>query len=371
MTALAPIMGSLVGNAIIIAIMAFVEAYSIARKIAENKGYSKDLDAGSELLALGLANFLGNFFGGFSISGSYSRTMVNDKSGAQSPVSSIVVGIVVILALYEIAPTLYYLPSSAISAIVCVAVGSLVDIAEFNRMRKVAMKDFWTAQGTFWGTVALGPALGFAIGLGISFLTLLQVSAFPHIAVLGWLKEKDSSGNAKVVFRNPKRFKEAKYIDGVAVLRLDAPLWFGNSEVTLERFFKETKNKKLLVLDASAISTIDLTGLRALSTLEQRTLKRTGAGVAIANVNDDVLDLINKFNLTYGAIGLTTIANEKQTPIEAAGETQVDTAVVPAAEGHIKLYHSVVDALQSHGYNVFNDVEDGVVAKKEEPDGSL
>jgi SulP family sulfate permease len=365
-TALAPIMSSLVGNAIVIAILAFVEAYSIARKLAENKGYARDLDAGQELLALGLSNFLSSFFGGFSISGSYSRTMVNEKAGAQSSISAFVVGLIVLLSCYVISAALYYLPSATLSAIVCVAASALIDIAEYNRVRKVSTKDFLTAVATFCATVALGPALGFLIGLCISFASLLTVAAFPHIAVLGWVREKDSTGASKVVFRNPKRFKDANLIDEVAVLRLDAPLWFGNSEVVLERCFKETRGKKLLVLDASAISSIDLTGLRALSSLEDRTKKRTGAGVAIANVNDNVKDAINRFNVSYGAIGITNIAGtgEKQTPVEAS----TDTSAVAPIEGGIKVFHSVVDALQSHGYNAFDDSEAQLA--KGEPDKS-
>jgi len=88
--------------------------------------------------------------------------------------------------------------------------------------------------------------------------------------------------------------------------------------------------------------------------------------VAIANANDSVRDAINRFNVSYGAIGLTNIAaNEKQVPIEASTDASQSTTVTPtSAEAGITVYHSVVDALQSHGHSEFGDVEGGETVKQ-------
>ena len=74
----------------------------------------------SQYLALGLANFFGSFFGGYPVAGSFSRSALNDDVGATSPMAVLVVAVAVgvVLKIATVAPIFFYLPQTALSAIV-------------------------------------------------------------------------------------------------------------------------------------------------------------------------------------------------------------------------------------------------------------
>ena len=83
--------------AITLALIAFMEAYSIAKTIEEKHDYK--LDADQELRALGLANIFGAFFKSYPTTGGFSRTAINEKAGAVSPMASLISAALIALTL--------------------------------------------------------------------------------------------------------------------------------------------------------------------------------------------------------------------------------------------------------------------------------
>ena len=71
---------------IILPVIQFVQAISIAK--AFGKIYSYETDSTSELIALAMGNIFGSFFGGWPVTGSFSGSAVNAMSGTQTPFSS-------------------------------------------------------------------------------------------------------------------------------------------------------------------------------------------------------------------------------------------------------------------------------------------
>ncbi|MDZ7755130.1 MAG: SulP family inorganic anion transporter [Rhodohalobacter sp.] len=73
---------------LIISLVSYMESIAVAKAIANKHGYK--VDANQELVALGAANIGGAFFQAFPTTGGFSRTAVNDQSGANSTVASII-----------------------------------------------------------------------------------------------------------------------------------------------------------------------------------------------------------------------------------------------------------------------------------------
>jgi MFS superfamily sulfate permease-like transporter len=80
-----------------IAVIGFMESIAIAKKLAQKHNY--ELDASMELVGLGMANLSSGFFGGYPVTGSFSRSAVNNESGAQSGVSGLVTATMVAITL--------------------------------------------------------------------------------------------------------------------------------------------------------------------------------------------------------------------------------------------------------------------------------
>src|SRR5699024_10419462 len=117
---------SLLPSAFMIAFISFAESYAIGKTLATND--KEQLNPNQELFGLGLANITSSIAGAIPVAGAISRTAVNHQAGAKSNVSSLItVGFVIITLLY-LTPFLYFLPKTALAAIIMVAVSNLVDI---------------------------------------------------------------------------------------------------------------------------------------------------------------------------------------------------------------------------------------------------
>lgn len=109
----------------VIALLGFFES-SVAAKslgIGESKragaGTLKNmhLSANRELVALGVANIIGGMFMALPAFGGYGRSKVNASTGGRTPMSSIFLSIITVVAVLVMLPWFYYLPVSHLSRI--------------------------------------------------------------------------------------------------------------------------------------------------------------------------------------------------------------------------------------------------------------
>jgi MFS superfamily sulfate permease-like transporter len=90
-------LGPLTVVVLTIVVIGFMESIAIAKKLAQKHNY--ELDASMELVGLGMANLSSGCFGGYPVTGSFSRSAVNNETGAKSGVSGLVTATIVAVAL--------------------------------------------------------------------------------------------------------------------------------------------------------------------------------------------------------------------------------------------------------------------------------
>mmetsp|Transcript_108070 Transcript_108070/g.345132 ORF Transcript_108070/g.345132 Transcript_108070/m.345132 type:complete len:210 (-) Transcript_108070:670-1299(-) len=71
-----------------------MESMAIGKNLASQHGY--DIDAGQELLALGLSNLVGAMFSSYPVTGSFSRSAVANSTGAVSQIAGLVTSLVML-----------------------------------------------------------------------------------------------------------------------------------------------------------------------------------------------------------------------------------------------------------------------------------
>ena len=81
----------------IIPLMAYLESISIAKGFAVKNDYR--VDTSQELVAIGISNFMGSFVSSYTVTGSFSRSSVNDQSSVATPAGGIYVGALVLMAI--------------------------------------------------------------------------------------------------------------------------------------------------------------------------------------------------------------------------------------------------------------------------------
>lgn len=70
------------------------------------------------MIALGLCNIGSSFFSSMPITGSFTRTAVNNASGVVTPLGGLFTGVLVLLGLGLLTETFYYIPKTVLSAII-------------------------------------------------------------------------------------------------------------------------------------------------------------------------------------------------------------------------------------------------------------
>ena len=246
--------GQLMPIAITVALFGFMESVSIAKTV-EEKHPEYELDADQELRALGVSNILGSFFQSFSVSGSFSRTAVNDQAGAKTGMSLIFSTLIIAGVLLFLTPLFYNLPAVILGAIIIVSVVGLIDIKYPLILWKNRKDEFLLLFATFLMTLFIGLMEGILFGVLLSLMLLVYRISKPHMAVLGRIKDTS-------YFKNIDRFSGDVEIEAdKLVLRFDAQLYFGNKDYFKKQLYRQIDKKgpvlKYIILNAEPINYID------------------------------------------------------------------------------------------------------------------
>lgn len=184
------VMLRLLPSAMIIALLGFMEAISIAKPSWPPR-QARSLDPNQELIGQGLANILGSFSKSYPVSGSFSRSVVNLQAGAMTGFSSVFTSAVVLAALLFLTPLLYHLPQCTLAAVIMMAVIGLIQPATFLHSWKVAKYDGAISVTTFIATLAFALHLdkGIMIGVILSLGVFLYRNMRPMVSSLARTEE--------------------------------------------------------------------------------------------------------------------------------------------------------------------------------------
>ncbi len=280
----------LLSSAIIISLLGFMEAISIAKAMAAKTG--QRLDPNQELIGQGLANILGSFTSSYPVSGSFSRSAVNLQSGAVTGLSSLFTSISVAIVLLFFTPLLFHLPQSVLAAIIIMAVIGLINASGFIHAWKAKTHDGIISIITFVMTLAFAPHLdkGIMIGVGLSIAVYLFKSMRPQVASLS--RGEDDSFRSSVVHG----LQECRYVD---MIRFEGPLFFANAsyleDQINDRMLHKT-NLKHIVIVANGMNDIDASGEEVLSLIIDN-VRSAGVDISFSGVNETVLAVFERTHL--------------------------------------------------------------------------
>jgi sulfate permease, SulP family len=276
--------------AIIIALLGFMEAISIAKALAGKTG--QRLDPNQELIGQGLANMIGAVGKGYPVSGSFSRSAVNFQSGALTGFSSVFTGMAVLIVLLFFTPLLYHLPQSVLAAVIMMAVIGLINVSGFIHAYKAQKYDGIISIISFIATLAFAPHLdkGIMIGVVLSISVFLYKSMKPKISLLA--RHEDKSLRCL----ETHGLKECEHI---AMVQFEGPLFFANAsylEDSVRGIMEAKKSLKHIILVSSGINEMDASGEEVLSLLVDR-VRSAGLDISLSGVNENVLKVMKRTHL--------------------------------------------------------------------------
>lgn len=281
-----PLWRSLLGPALLIAVIGYVESVSVAQTLAAKRRERIDLD--QELIALGASNIAAGVAGGFPVTGGFARSVVNFDAGARTPAAGAFTAIGIAFAAMFLTPLLSNLPKATLAATIIVAVLSLIDIKTIRRAWVYSKADFAAMMATVLGVFAFGVEAGVMAGVILSILLLLHRASRPHSAIVGQVPGTEH-------FRNVLRHKVITS-PVVASVRIDGDLFFANARFLEDKLLSmapEGKGVTDVVLMCSAINSIDMSALEALEAANRR-LKESGVTLHLSEVKGPVMDALER-----------------------------------------------------------------------------
>jgi high affinity sulfate transporter 1 len=230
-----------------------VETAAIGRMLVAKHGGR--FDANQENLALAASNLAAGLGGGLPVSGGTSQSLVNEEGGAQTPLSTALAAVFILIVVLFFSHLLSALPQPVLAAVVLVAVAGLLKLSTLKHLWRIDRPEFVVAVTAFIGVLTFGLLLGVMIGAVISLVQLVHASSRPHVAVLGRIP-----GTRR--FSDCERHQDNQLIPGVMIFRPESGLVYFNVDnvvdVILSRVRAEPTPPKLVVLDLSAAPLVDM-----------------------------------------------------------------------------------------------------------------
>lgn len=305
---------TLLPAAIGIALLTYTEGILLARAFGAKNGY--EVNANQELTALGLADMLTGLCQGFPVTGSQARTTINDTAGGKTQVSSLVAAGALALFLVFLTPVLARLPAVALAAMLIYGGISLVEFNLMLRLYRFYRGSSMVAALTTLGVLAIGVVPGILLGVALSLLGLINRISHPPDAVL---REVPGHG-----FHDLGDAQATQTIPGLVAYRYYAPLLFSNAGHFVNRVRQVMASNstpvRWLLLDAQAITDIDVTAAEALRSLSAE-LRQKGIALKFAHTNRPLRAILERIGLA-SEIGEDSFFSSVHESIEAYRRAQ-------------------------------------------------
>lgn len=273
-----------------IALLTYTEGVLLSRAFAAKNGY--EVNANQELAALGLANLGAGLFQGFCVTGSQARTTINDAAGGKTQLASLVAAASLGLFLLFLTPFIIWLPQVALAVVLVRGGLGLVDLGAMRRIYRFHPQSGLLAAFTTLGVLAIGVVPGILLGVALSLLGLINRISHPADAVLC---EVPGHG-----FHDLGKPGNGQTLPGLIVYRFYSPLLFPNASFFIERarqlIAAAPEPVRWLLIDAQAMTDIDVTAAEALHGLHRELLQR-GIQLKVAHANLPLRSILERTGL--------------------------------------------------------------------------
>ena len=283
---------ALLSAALVISLVAFMEAISIAKAMAAKT--RERLDPNRELIGQGLANLTASFSQAFPVSGSFSRSAVNLSAGAVTGLSSVFSGVLVLLTLLFLTPLLYHLPQAVLAAIIMLAVVGLINFGAILHAWQTQRHDGAAAIVTFVTTLIFAPHLdrGILFGAGIAIALFLLRRMKPRAVILGRMSDG--------VLSDIKTHQLPPVSTHFITLRYDGSLDFLNAshfEDVILGAHSEFAEARVILVIGDGINSIDASGEEKIREMSLY-LREAGVTLSFSSLKQPVRDSFERAGLT-------------------------------------------------------------------------
>jgi len=283
-----------------------------------------------ELFAQGLANITSSAIGGLPGAGTMGATMVNLSSGAQTRVSGIVEGVLVLVAALVLNAFIAWIPIATLAGILIVIGLRMIDTKPLRFLEsRATVLDFAVVAVVIGFALTVGLIAASAAGVALSILLFVREQVGGSV-----VRHKTFVNQRSSTWYRPEAEMRliAQKGDKAIIFELQGSLFFGTTYELYSALEPEIKTRDYIILDLRRVLSVDITAARMLNQVRDM-LRERGVPLLMSNVREQLpngRNLLEFFKQTGLLDGSDTVQTFKT--IEAAIEWVEDRLVGDIAQ---------------------------------------
>ena len=252
-------------------------------------------DSNRELIGQGIANTTAGFLSGLPGAGATMRTVINIKSGGQTPLSGMTHSLVLLVVLLGAGPLAAEIPTALLAGILLKVGLDIIDWGFLLRAHRLSGKTAVLMYAVLLMTVFWDLIWGVLVGMFIA--NLLTVDAITRTQLEGM--DEDNPVNATDALHELLNVEEEELIrrcgPNLMLFRLRGPLSFGAAKGISARMGL-VQNYKVLVLDITEVPRMGVTASLAIERMVQDA-RSAGRALFVAGANPMLQQRLRQFGV--------------------------------------------------------------------------
>ncbi|MFD2445666.1 SulP family inorganic anion transporter [Bacillus sp. CGMCC 1.16607] len=276
--------------AFVIAILGGIESL-LSAVVADGMTGNKH-NSNKELIGQGIANMVTPLFGGIPATGAIARTATNIKSGAVSPISGVIHGLIVLIILLLFAPYASKIPLASMAPILMIVSWNMSERKEFIHVLKTKTSDSFILSITFLLTVFTN--LTIAVEVGLILAASLFVKRMSEILTVEKVLPDPSEKNMKV---RSNVVKDGHDCPQISIYTIEGALFFGAAQYFESSISSAIHHQpKVLILRMGKVPYMDTTAEANLRKIVHH-FRKNGGMIMISGIQKQPKEVLKKTGL--------------------------------------------------------------------------
>ncbi len=247
-----------------------------------------------ELIGQGIGNAVAGLFSGLPGAGATMRTVINVKSGGQTPISGMVHSIVLLIVLIGAGPLAEQIPTALLAGILIKVGLDIIDWGFLIRAHRLSLKTAGVMYGVLLMTVFWD--LIWAVLVGVFIANMLTIDSITQTQLEGMDADNPLEESAELPLPLEEQALLEKCEGEVMLFRLKGPLSFGAAKGITERMMLIRKYK-VLILDITDVPRLGVTATLAIEDMIQEA-NLNARKAFVAGATGRVKDRLIKFGVS-------------------------------------------------------------------------
>lgn len=260
-----------------VALVCMMQTAAVARSFPSTKGVPDDVSR--DFVGVGAGSLIAGVAGAFAVNASPPSTAVVMEAGGRSQAAQLLAVAVIALLAATAGAAAAYVPRAALDAVLVYIALRIFRLGDMIRIARRSAGEITLVIASILLVVLLPIQLGVGLAIVLSLLHNTYLLARPLSSRLERLK-------GTTIWWPPTSQESSESIPGVLVFAPAAPITFINAEYIhgqLDKALAETKDVRLVVIEANGVSLIDYTGAESFIDKIAR-LRSNGIDVALARL---------------------------------------------------------------------------------------